>query len=246
MTMFLKRLTSLTCAPFSKDVTLLASLLQLHYGCARAGKTTCIVGIMHLMLAQAKKVLVCSLTNPATNNVYNRFADTDTEKKYRKIRLHPDQFESAELLRFGPIKHPKSGWSSPKKMKRAAKFSGNILLRATSSRDILRKPIIDRDEDDQHLLKSCLKTCAENLLTKADIVFSTCITAISKWLRKFRDLINKVFLDKVGYMTSTNAMIILKGDLPCVMAGDLAQLSAPCMSANMRYPAGPRVNPMVD
>ena len=236
------------------------------HGCAGAGKTTCMIAIMFLQLARNLKLLVCSSTNPATNNVCNRFADQDAEEEYLKIRLHPEQFEFTEILCFDPIKEAQCNWSSSKNMKRTAKFGWEHSLACTvlkvtefiptknqkllsmigkfdCLRDSLRKPIIDRNEEDLRHLKSSLKTCAVELLTSADVVFTTCITATAKSLQEFRDLVDMIFLDEAGSMTSADAMIPLKGDLPLVMAGDTKQPSSPCISANMRYATGKKVNP---
>jgi hypothetical protein len=242
------------------------------HGCAGAGKTITLCTALNAMLARGKKVIVASPTNQAVNNICVRFGEMEKEERYIKIRVHPEQFEFAEVWRYNPQKPSPTGWTATRNKKRFEKFGWehslacNILkvagcISTTNVKllelrkefkplgDLLRTPFPERRDEDKKLLEQCTKTCAEWLCDRADVVFATCITSTSKYLRKFRDEVDIVILDEAGCMTSTEAMIVWKGDTPCIMAGDPLQIGPPAMSANMRYKAangantGRRVNP---
>ena len=242
------------------------------HGCAGAGKTITLCTALNAMLARGKKVIVASSTNQAVNNICVRFGEMEREEKYLKIRVHPEQFEFAEVWTYNPQKPSPTGWTATGNKKRFEKFgweyslASNLLkvagcLPTTNFKllemqkdvellgELLRTPLPERTDEDNKLLEQCTKICAEWLCDRADVVFATCITSTSKFLRKFRDEVDIVILDEVGCMTSTEAMIVWKGDTPCIMAGDPIQIGPPCMSANMRYKAangantGRRVNP---
>ena len=242
------------------------NILAMH-GCAGAGKTWCMITIIRIMLAQNKKSLVCSSTNAAVNNICNRFAQRDSNEEYVKIRLHPEQFEVAEILRFNPQK-PIKGFGSMKKSKRAAKLGweyslANTILKvagvvATTNKklllwrrkfeligEILQTPISERNADDLKLLKSCIKSCAVFVLTEADVIFTTSIASTCKWLRDFLDIVSAIFIDEAGCVTETDTLIPYKGThTHLVLAGNPLQLGPPCISANMKYGNGRLVNPL--
>ncbi|PMD41962.1 hypothetical protein L207DRAFT_582382 [Hyaloscypha variabilis F] len=109
--------------------------------------------------------------------------------------------------------------------------------------EILNTPFPEPTEMDWELLKSCIKSSAIFLLTEADAVFTTLIASTSKWLRDFLDRMRAIFIDEAGCVTETDTLIPYKDNhVHLIKAGDPEQLGPPCMSANMKYGMGRRVN----
>jgi hypothetical protein len=88
--------------------------------------------------------------------------------------------------------------------------------------NLLKTTIMKRTPDEEESIKRGLKWAAEYLLTNVDLVFTTCITATSKWLREFKDKVSVVFLDETGSITEADADIVWQSDIPLVAAWDPA------------------------
>lgn len=169
--------------------------------------------------------------------------ELDREGKGLSVRLHPQSFETQDILAFDPEAKTVKGFASLTKKKRAEKmlWNGSVASCVLKVAGVLetknpkmlamrenykffakciQTPRDDHTEDEWKHLKYDSKKCAKEIVRTADFLFATCITAGSKWAREFRHECVVVFLDETGSVTEAEALIVWKGDKPLVIAGD--------------------------
>lgn len=86
--------------------------------------------------------------------------------------------------------------------------------------DILNTPSALRTSEQSGDLNRRIRECATAVCTSADVVFTTCITATSKWLRPFKKNVKLVILDEGGAVTLAETLLVWRGDTPLVIVGD--------------------------
>ncbi|CZT11018.1 uncharacterized protein RAG0_15315 [Rhynchosporium agropyri] len=223
-------------------VRLPCGILAIHGG-ARCGKTWIMMTLLELVRAQGKRAIICSSTTIAVNNIAGRYMELDSEEQALSVRLHPHSFETHATLAHDPeIEIPK-GFASAAKQKRVDKMLWEDYIHFAKC---MKVPRLDPDEDGWKSIKTDGKRCAKEIVGGADFVFSTCITAGSKWARQFRHECDFVFLDEAGSITEAEALILWKGDKPLVLGGDTKQLPPPCLSSSMKHVEGSAVNGFSD
>jgi hypothetical protein len=100
---------------------------------------------------------------------------------------------------------------------------------------ILKTPKNERTQGQLEVLNALAKDCCLDVCRFADAVFTTCITASSKWLRGFREKVQLTIIDEAGAVTLLESLIVWKGDTPLILVGDDNQLPPPVMSLNQDY-----------
>jgi len=111
------------------------SNLDLLQGAAGTGKTTVVLRLLAAALTSSikKKVLVCSSTNAAVNNICRHAEAENANEDFLYVRLHPEELERETLRRhnpsqavvhsgFEPANSVRGGTSSGKKSKQREKY----------------------------------------------------------------------------------------------------------------------------
>lgn len=220
-------------------------------GAAGTGKTTASIVIMMVFLAQSKRGIVASATNAAVNNIAQRAAAANTNDRYLFIRLHPEQLESGAILRydvFNTNEHIRVGPGED-----AAKFYGEMSLACrilqlggvlptsnpkilslrqhyTELASLLQLGRRGRDDEDKKLLNRLIKKASVELLTVADVVFSTTVTMTAKAARWFFDAADWTMIDEAGALSPPSLRIDCMASRPPVCSRRRQRTALGCCS----------------
>ncbi|KAE8443354.1 hypothetical protein EG329_001912 [Mollisiaceae sp. DMI_Dod_QoI] len=219
-------------------------ILPIH-GCAGSGKTWITIALMEIARLRGLKCLAASSTNATVNNLASRFSGRTSKADHLAIRLHPDHIEMCEILAYSPGAARRGTGKKAERMKNYT-FEHSVaatVLKVAGEIETSNPKLLEM-QNRYSFLGEILPTHQTSVVNNADIVFTTCITASSKWLREFRDEAEIAFLDEAACIPVADAINVWSGDIPVVLGGDRNQIGPGCMSANILHENKRVVNPL--